>query len=144
MSTKQKVLGNWNQLKGRIKEQWGVLTDDELQEVEGQFDELVGLIQQKTGQSKQEIKEMVSKLNEETSGMLSRATSTARHYADEAGARLRGASEQVRERALEGYGQAEDLVRHRPAESVATAFVAGLLVGVAIGLFASSTSHEWR
>jgi uncharacterized protein YjbJ (UPF0337 family) len=144
MSTKQQIFGNWNQLKGRIKQQWGVLTDEELQEVEGHFDELVGLIQQKTGQTKKEITHMVNKLNEETSGMLGRATSTARHYADEAGARLRGASERVREGAVHGYGQAEDMIRHRPGESVATAFAAGLLVGVAIGLFAASSSHDWR
>jgi uncharacterized protein YjbJ (UPF0337 family) len=144
MSTEQQVLGNWNQLKGRIKQQWGQLTDDELQLVEGQFDELVGLIQQKTGQSRQEINQMVSKMNEEAGGVMSRAAGTARHYVDEAGAKLRGATDQVRERAVERYGQAEDIVRHRPAESMAAAFTAGLLIGVAIGLCAASSTDHWR
>jgi uncharacterized protein YjbJ (UPF0337 family) len=37
----------WNQLKGKAKEKWGKLTDDDLDKVEGQFDQLVGVIQEK-------------------------------------------------------------------------------------------------
>ena len=51
MSTQEKVIGNWNQFKGKVKQRWGQLTDDELSEVEGHFDQLVGLVQQKTGEA---------------------------------------------------------------------------------------------
>jgi len=37
----------WNQLRGKVKERWGKLTDDDLDTVEGQFDQLVGVIQEK-------------------------------------------------------------------------------------------------
>ena len=37
----------WNQLRGKVKEKWGKLTDDEITGVEGQFDQLVGLVQEK-------------------------------------------------------------------------------------------------
>lgn len=43
--------GNWKQAKGRVKEAWGSLTDDELDEAEGNWDRLVGKIQEKTGQA---------------------------------------------------------------------------------------------
>ena len=52
MSTQQQIIGNWGQLKGKVKQRWGQLTDDELQEVEGNYDQLVGLIQQKTGEAR--------------------------------------------------------------------------------------------
>ena len=37
----------WNQLKGKAKERWGKLTDDDLDKVEGQFEQLVGIVQEK-------------------------------------------------------------------------------------------------
>ena len=37
----------WNQLRGKVKERWGKLTDDDLDTVEGQFDQFVGVIQEK-------------------------------------------------------------------------------------------------
>ncbi|NML38723.1 CsbD family protein [Chitinophaga sp. G-6-1-13] len=57
-----KVKGNWNQLKGKIKQQYADLTDDDLLYVEGKEDELLGRIQQKTGKTKEEIKSWIDKL----------------------------------------------------------------------------------
>ena len=37
----------WKQLRGKVKEQWGELTDDDLDKVDGQFDQLVGVLQEK-------------------------------------------------------------------------------------------------
>ena len=48
--------GKWNQLKGKVKQQWGNLTDDDLVYVEGKEDELYGKLQEKTGKSKDQIK----------------------------------------------------------------------------------------
>lgn len=48
--------GQWKQMKGRIKEQWGVLSDDDLKEAEGHEDYLVGRIQEKTGERKDAIR----------------------------------------------------------------------------------------
>lgn len=46
--------GNWNQLKGKVKEQWGMLTDDDLKVVEGNYDQLVGRVQERYGYSRDE------------------------------------------------------------------------------------------
>lgn len=43
------IEGKWKELKGRAREQWGDLTDDELEEVAGKKDRLVGKLQQKYG-----------------------------------------------------------------------------------------------
>ncbi len=50
------IKGNWNELKGKLKQKYGSLTDDDLTYVEGKEEELLGRIQQKTGRSKEELK----------------------------------------------------------------------------------------
>jgi uncharacterized protein YjbJ (UPF0337 family) len=57
--------GNWNQLKGKVKEAWGDLTDDELTKVEGKRDQLVGLIQKKYGKSKEEVESQLTRYENE-------------------------------------------------------------------------------
>ncbi len=56
------VKGNWNQLKGKIKQQYAQLTDDDLLYEEGKEDELYGRIQKKTGKTKEEVKSWIDKL----------------------------------------------------------------------------------
>ena len=138
MSTQEKMLGSWNQLKGKIKQRWGQLTDDELSEVEGNIDQLIGLVQQKTGEARQHVERVIIKLNEETGGAFTQATEAARQYADQATEALRGAADQMRERGRETYEDAQAVFRRRPAESVAAAFGAGILVGVIVGLVVGS------
>ena len=54
------VEGNWKQFKGKIKAQWGDLTDNELTEIEGQRDQLVGRIQERYGIAREEAERQVS------------------------------------------------------------------------------------
>ncbi len=54
--TKMKWEGRWDQLKGKVKEAWGDLTDDDLDVEEGQYDQLVGRIEERTGEQSQEIR----------------------------------------------------------------------------------------
>ena len=53
---KLRIKGNWNELKGRAKQQWADLTDDDLLYVEGKEDELLGRIQNRTGKTRDEIR----------------------------------------------------------------------------------------
>ena len=53
---KIRIKGNWNELKGRAKQEWADLTDDDLLYVEGKEDELLGKIQSRTGKTKDEIR----------------------------------------------------------------------------------------
>jgi uncharacterized protein YjbJ (UPF0337 family) len=46
------VEGNWKQVKGKVKEQWGRLTDDDLDVINGNRDQLEGLIQERYGYAK--------------------------------------------------------------------------------------------
>lgn len=52
---KLEIKGNWNQLKGKLKQEYGDLTDDDLKYTEGKEDELVGRLQEKLGKSRDEV-----------------------------------------------------------------------------------------
>lgn len=56
MTNKHIMQGKWNQLKGNIKQQWGKLTDDELDKIEGREEEIVGLIQERYGLAQEQAK----------------------------------------------------------------------------------------
>jgi uncharacterized protein YjbJ (UPF0337 family) len=54
------VKGTWKQFKGKLKEAWGDLTDDELDKYEGKREQLVGALQKKYGQAKDDIETRLS------------------------------------------------------------------------------------
>jgi uncharacterized protein YjbJ (UPF0337 family) len=54
-----RVEGNWLQFKGKVKEQWGKLTDDDLDVIAGKRDQLLGRIQERHGLSKEEAEKQV-------------------------------------------------------------------------------------
>ena len=53
------VKGKWKQYRGAVKEQWGKLTDDEIDKIEGNRDQLVGKIQESYGITKEEAEKQV-------------------------------------------------------------------------------------
>ena len=53
--------GKWNQVKGKFKQEYADLTDDDLMYAEGKSDELLGRLQEKTGESKEKLKEKIDK-----------------------------------------------------------------------------------
>lgn len=56
---KLEIKGDWNETKGKLKQQYGELTDDDLAYEKGKEDELVGRIQKKTGKTRDEVKKMI-------------------------------------------------------------------------------------
>jgi uncharacterized protein YjbJ (UPF0337 family) len=48
------IKGNWKQFKGKVKEQWGKLTDDDIEVIAGRADQLVGKLQERYGIARQE------------------------------------------------------------------------------------------
>ena len=53
------IKGNWSQMTGKVKEEWGDLTDDDLTEAAGERDQLVGKIQARYGVAKDEAERQV-------------------------------------------------------------------------------------
>lgn len=155
----QTLEGNWNEIKGKLHERWGQLTQDDLQKARGNVDQLVGMIQRKTGEARDRVEQYlddltsnsgagVSKVAEAVRGYAASAAESARGYADSARGYASSATEtadEARARAAEmlrgGYVQTERMIQQRPIESLAVGFGAGLIAGVIIGLVMRSGSR---
>lgn len=63
------VAGSWKQFRGRVQEQWGRLTDDDLDVIDGQREQLAGMIQERYGMAREEadreIQEWLRPLHQE-------------------------------------------------------------------------------
>ncbi len=62
METKLKIKGNWNELKGKLKQKYANLTDNDLLYTEGKEDELLGRLEKKLGKTKDELTETINDL----------------------------------------------------------------------------------
>ena len=51
--------GDWQRLKGKVREQWGKLTNDDLDVIAGKREQLVGLLQQRYGKTREEVEQEV-------------------------------------------------------------------------------------
>lgn len=60
--TKLEIKGRWNEVKGKLKQQYADLTDDDLLFEEGKEEELLGRLQKRTGQTKDQIRDLIAKL----------------------------------------------------------------------------------
>ena len=72
--------GNWNQLKGKVREKWGLLTNDDIEHIAGHKDRLVGKIQERYGKAKWEAANIEDELrrinNEPVTTTTTRTTKT--------------------------------------------------------------------
>lgn len=56
---KEQFEGQWKEVKGKIKEKWGKLTDDEITQINGKYDQLVGHLEKKYGYRKEQAEEEI-------------------------------------------------------------------------------------
>jgi uncharacterized protein YjbJ (UPF0337 family) len=55
--------GQWSQLKGAVREQWGKLTDDDLDQIQGRSEQLIGKIQERYGVARDEARRQLNEWN---------------------------------------------------------------------------------
>jgi len=151
MMTRQELEGHWNQVKGSLREQWGDLTDNELDKAYGDLEQLVGVVQKKTGATRNEVENFVEDVISEhvANGDSSQSTSdqirdyagevreNVKAYSDEASQFAHKQYARTAEQMQEGYEQVEDVVRKKPWESLAVTFGTGVIAGLIIGLTSS-------
>jgi uncharacterized protein YjbJ (UPF0337 family) len=127
----QSVLqGNWKQIRGKLKEKWGNLADDDVATFNGNVDQLVGKIQQRTGQARHEVERFLEEVTSDSGSIKAAAQDTIKQAGDYA----RKTAEQVGQSVSEGYESVESFVQERPATSMAFAFGCGIAVGVGVAL----------
>jgi len=130
----QELQGQWNTLRGQVKEKWGQLTDNDLQIQGGNVDQLVGRIQQRTGEGREAIERFLESLTSRGSSTVAQAAEAVGNFANQAGERLRDQYGHWSDQARERYELAQDVVRQNPAQTVAAAFGIGLVAGIIVGL----------
>ena len=138
MINQQTLEGNWNEIKGKLRSKWGALTDDELTVFKGNVDQLVGTIQRKTGEARESIEQFFAQFSSDGASAVSRAGETVRAYAQQAAETVQETSQQAAKSAREGYAEVENMVRQRPAESLAVCLGVGVITGVVVGLLLRS------
>jgi uncharacterized protein YjbJ (UPF0337 family) len=134
MINREILEGNWNQLKGKLQQKWGQLTDNDVGQFRGNVDELVGMIQQKTGEGRETIERFLQETIEHAGSFVGQAAETARQYVHQATDSVRSSARHAVDEVHEGLEGVEGLVRERPGQSLAICFGAGMLLGLAIAL----------
>lgn len=139
MITRQELEGSWTKVKGQLQEKWGQLSDDDLLRVKGDANQLIGIIQSKTGETRRVVEEFLNHAMASGNTVVQQAVDTAQKYAGQAKQMAGERYDQAVEGVQAGVGQAQDMVRRSPMESVAVAFGAGMIAGVVMGLVLKSS-----
>jgi len=77
-STNDKIKGNWNEVKGKMKQEFAKLTDNDMMYVEGKEDELMGRLQKGLGKTKDEVNAIIDRLSSKDNGTSERASAAER------------------------------------------------------------------
>ena len=134
MTNLQIVEGNWNEIKGKLRQKWGQLTDDDLPQLCGDAEQIVGIIQRKTGEGREAIEQYLQELSGSAASAIGTAAETARDYAQHASDTVQHAAREAADLVRAGYSEAKRFVRDRPGESLLVCFGVGLITGVVIAL----------
>jgi uncharacterized protein YjbJ (UPF0337 family) len=135
MAINQQTLeGNWNEIKGKLHEKWGQLTQDDLARAKGNVDQLVGVIQRKTGEARDGIEKFLTELTAGGAGSVSKVAEAVRGYAGQAAGSVEDVASRATDYVRGGYVQTERMIQQRPMESLLVGFGAGMIAGVVVGL----------
>ena len=129
-----RVEGNWKQIKGRAKERWGKLTDDDLTAIAGRRDQLEGMIQERYGYAKERARKEIedwtssieSSLEEQIAALRSgiqNLSSTVERIAEEQFPRARSTAE-------EALHEADEVFKRNPILVISIALGLGFLIGM--------------
>lgn len=62
-----RIQGDWKQIRGKVKEKWGELSDDDLTRIDGQREQLAGALQEKYGLAKDEAQRQIDEFEKSSS-----------------------------------------------------------------------------
>lgn len=145
---------HWDEIKGKLKQRFGQLTDDDLTFAKGKGEELLGRLREKLSMSEHQLHETLTELNSSATASVENAKAKigavvdeARHkassVASDVKARASAAAEDVKAQASAAYDDArvrarglfsdgEEYVRHNPRECVLAALFAGFVAGILV------------
>src|SRR5512133_3894948 len=94
--------GNWNEIKGKVREKWGQLTDSDLPQLQGDVEQLVGIIQRKTGDGRESIEKFLQQMSGNAASAMGTAAETVRDYAQHASESVQHTAKQAADQVCAG------------------------------------------
>ncbi len=129
-----RVEGDWKQMKGKVKERWGRLTDDDLTAISGQRDQLEGKIQERYGYAKSQARREIEDWYRSTESHLADEIETIRTEIQNLTSTVgRIANKQIgraQVRATEAAREAEAVITRNPLAAIAIAVGIRFMFGV--------------
>lgn len=126
--------GNWKQMKGKVKERWGKLTDDDLTAINGRRDQLEGKIQERygyaKGQARKEIEDWYRSTEHHLADQIETLRSEIQSLASTVGRIANKQIGRAQVRATEAAHEAEAAITRNPLTAIAIAVGLGFLLGV--------------
>lgn len=120
-----RIEGDWKQMSGKVKQQWGDLTDNEITSVKGKRDELVGVLQQRYGYAKNKAREEVDRWAES----LDSGLATVKDFAG----RVTESSRKAGEGLADVSGNFDKAVRESAKDQPIATLMVAAFVGFALG-----------
>ena len=154
--------GSWNEIKGKLRQKYAELTDDDLQFAEGKGEEFLGRLQTRLGVGGDEMQRVLIELKQQVEEIHGNARSTfetAKHKISEVASDVKAkvtdslnpaavsaaaekAWQSTKDKAGDALQTGERYVREHPGTSVLSTFGFGLLVGLAVGWSVAHEAHE--
>ena len=136
-----RVEGDWKRMKGKVKEQWGLLTDDDLTAIGGRKDQLEGKIQERYGYGKDQVRKEIDSWYRSTALVANDNAEELAEQIEAIRADIQSLTStvsrvankqlgQAQDKAVEAMSNAEDAIRENPVSAVAIAAGLGFLFGV--------------
>ena len=129
MPTTAEIKGQWDQIKGQVRERWGQITDNDFTRVQGNTDQLIGIIEQKTGTARREIEQFLDGAMKHGESIVTNTAETVRDYANRATEAVKDQYGRVNKQLESGFEEAQEAIRTRPGMSVGMAFGVGVVAG---------------
>ncbi|MCC9601746.1 CsbD family protein [Stieleria sp. JC731] len=134
MVNREQLHGQWNEVKGRLREHWGQLTENDLQMARGSAEQLVGVVQKKTGATRNEVENFLNGILDPS--FTEKVSQAAAEYGEAAQHMAHETAEYMKHRYQDAASMSEDYaerfvdtVKSRPRESIAIAFGLGIAAG---------------
>lgn len=122
--------GNWNELKGTIKNKWGALTDKDLEKIDGSYDELVGKLQKLYGYTSKEIEAEVNEFLEsiDFKSLIDETKNKIQKIQEIVWTTLKDSLQTIKKKSMDTEKIVADYAQNNPMKLIGFATATGLIV----------------